>query len=105
MFTAPLLQVIKDCCELAIANGYKDEAAQQIADFCDTNIKATCDKCGGDGMADVLRDGVVLKDFAECTDCGGTGKGPVFEAMLAEMGERNTAIQTTSDGKLNKARA
>lgn len=105
MFTGASLQIIKDCLEIGIANGYKDaDEAQEIADFCDTNIKAVCVTCGGDGLMDVERDGTKLKDFSLCTTCDGTGKGDSFDALLTELGERNAKIQTSSDKKLKKAK-
>ena len=50
MFPAPTLQVIADCCKIAIAKGYKEaDEAQDIVSLCETHIKAVCPECGGTG--------------------------------------------------------
>jgi len=101
MFTAASLQIIKDCID-GNRKGEDGDAAQAIADFCEANIKATCNKCGGDGMVDVVRDGITLKDFKTCNECDGSGKGADFDAMLPEISGHNAAIQAASDKRLKK---
>ena len=92
MFTSASLQVIRDYVEFAIQKGKKKDKdlAEDIIAYCDTNIKAVCGTCGGDGMKD-LPDGT--KDAVKCDACSGTGKGPLFDALLGEMGERNKKVQ------------
>jgi DnaJ-class molecular chaperone len=90
MFTSPSLQIIKDCVDVALAEGGINdddrEAAQDIADFCASNIKAVCPDCGGTGLdPDTGTD-------PPCEECKGSGVGPQFQALIPEMGEKNTKI-------------
>ena len=102
MFTAASLQIIKDCIDVN-RKGEDGDAAQAIADFCEANIKATCNKCGGDGMVDVVRDGITLKDFKICNECDGSGKGEDFDAIGGERrGDRvapKSGVRSTVPGE------
>lgn len=93
MFTAPALQVIAD----AIRGNLKkddEDLANDIADFCESNIKATCTACGGDGLLD--------DNVTACAVCAGTGQAPTFGALIPELTQRNNTIQTKSKAKLKK---
>ena len=97
MFTGPSLQVISDCIQIALDNGYKNsDEAQDIFDFCDTNIKAVCSICGGTG-----EDPETQFD-PPCNDCRGTGMGPSFNALANELGQRNVKIQDKVKKKLRE---
>ena len=94
MFPASSLQIIKDALLKCIADGFGDaEDQQEIADFCDTNIKAVCPECDGTGQ----EEGKVY-----CVTCRGTGHGPHFSALNDEMVEKNAKIQSKVKKKLKE---